>query len=149
MVSPFMKLSGHIILMTFNDTDFLILTKWVFSQSHIILICSPSEKHESWDWLDLAQRRSCAGGCLIPPGGDASGCLRLRVAWRQRVHQDQHLSEDLFLNVLCSSGNNLFNRKQRGHHGLANAVCLAQGPVAKACLLLLPRLKSLVVLGMP
>lgn len=40
--------------MTFNGADFFILTKWVFSQSHIILICYPSEKHETWDWLDLA-----------------------------------------------------------------------------------------------
>lgn len=107
MVSPFMKLSGSIILMTFNGTDFFISTKWVFSQSHIILICSSSEKHESWDWLDLAQKKSCVGGCLIPPGGDASGCLRLGVVWMQTLHQDQHLSEDLYSNFLCSSGNNV------------------------------------------
>lgn len=109
MVSPFMKLSGHIILMTFNGTDFFILTKWVFSQSQIILFCSPSEKHESWYWLDLAQKKSGVGGCLIPPGGDASGCLSLRVVWRQNLHQDQHLSGDLFSNFLCSFGNNSFS----------------------------------------
>lgn len=133
MVSPFMKLSGHIILMTFNSNDFFILTKRVFSQSHIILICSPSEKHESWDRLDLAQKKNCVGACLIPPGGDESGCLRLRVAWRQNLHQDQHLSENLFSNILCPSGNCflLFNREECGHYGLTNTECLAQGPVAK------------------
>lgn len=104
MVSPFMKLSGHIILMMFNGTDFFILTECVFSQSHIILIRSSYEKHESWDWLDLVQAKSRPAECLVPPGGDAvlpaSGCCRLR----QSLHQDQDLSEDPFsLNFPCSS----------------------------------------------
>lgn len=93
MVSPFMKLSGHIILMMFNGTDFSILTECVFSQSHIILIHSSYEKYESQDWLDSVQMKSRPGGCLIPPSGDAilpaSGCLRLRVVLRQSLHQDQ------------------------------------------------------------
>lgn len=107
MVSSSMKLSGHIILMMFNGTDYFILTECVFSQSHIILICSSYEKYESQDWLDLLQTKCCPGGCLVPPGGDAiiptSGCLWLRVVLRQSLHQDQDLSEDLFLIFPSSS----------------------------------------------
>lgn len=86
MVSPFVKLSGHIILMMFNGTDFFILTEYVFSQSHIILILSSYEKYESRDWLGTVQTRSRPGVCLVSPTGDAilmaSGCLRLRVMLR-------------------------------------------------------------------
>lgn len=76
MVSPFMKLSGHIILMMFNGTDFFILTECVFSQSHIILIRSSYEKYESWDWLDSVQTKSHPDGSL--PVGMPS-CQHLAV----------------------------------------------------------------------
>lgn len=102
MVSPFMKLPGHIILMMFNSTDFFILTECVFSQSHIILICSSYEKYESWDWLDSVQRKSCPGGCLIPLGGNVIIPASGRLWLRQSLCQDQDLSEDLFaLNFPC------------------------------------------------
>jgi len=52
MVSPFMKLSGHIILMMFNGTDFFISNECVSSQSHIILIRFSYEKCERQDWFD-------------------------------------------------------------------------------------------------
>lgn len=50
MISPFMKLSGHIILMMFNGSDFFILTESVFSQSHVIfnsLLLGEVREHET------------------------------------------------------------------------------------------------------